>query len=322
MKRLFSALWSVALLSACGAGPTQQTEESWVAPVPRPLPHGAVLDEPGVESRTMSREFLGSYRPDGRTPAERVPHILDRGRIIVGVDQSQYLLSFRDPSSGELRGFEVELAREIAQDIFGDPNRVEFRFVDSTDRVRALESEQVDIVVQAMTITRTRQDQVAFSTPYFTAQTRILTLVNAQVYSTKDLVGKTVCVTDQSTGLDTARREAPESHILKVRNWSDCLVALQQNQAVAVISDDAILSGLAAQDPYTRILDDVLGEETFGVALAKPGTRHDTLGLIRQVNSTIERIQEDNTWWAMYHRWLEQYQTTPGPPPTKYREER
>lgn len=321
MKRLFSVLWCVALLAACTANEPPQVERTWVAPAPLPLPPGAVIEEPGQAYRPMSREFLGSFRPDHRTPEERVPQILARGRIIVGVDQSQYLLSFRDPSTGELRGFEVELAKEIAQDIFGDPNRVEFRFVDSTDRIRALESGQVDIVVQSMTITRTRQDQVAFSTPYFTAQTRILTLVHAEVHSSKDLAGKTVCVTDQSTGLDTARREAPESRILKVRNWSDCLVALQQNQAVAVISDDAILSGIAAQDPYTRILDEVLREETYGVAVAKPGTRHDTLGLIRQVNFTIERIQRDNTWWKMYRQWLEPYQTTPGPPPTNYREE-
>ncbi|WJZ03747.1 glutamate ABC transporter substrate-binding protein [Corynebacterium freiburgense] len=321
MKRFISIACCVALV-ACGAEVQPEPETNIVSPVALPLPPGAIIEEPGAITRPASREFLGSLRPDQRTPQERVPHIIERGRIIVGVDQSQNLMSFSDPTSGELRGFEVELAKEIAQDIFGDPNRIEFRFVDSTDRIRALESNQVDIVVQAMTITRKRQDQVAFSTPYFTAQTRILTVTNTDIQSAKDLAGSTVCVTDQSTGLDTTRREAPESRILRVRNWSDCLVALQQNQAAAIISDDAILSGIAAQDPYTKILPQVLGEENYGVAIAKPGHRHPTDGLIRQVNFTIERIQNDNTWWAMYQRWLEPYQTTPGPPPFEYREER
>lgn len=320
MKRILSTLLCLSLV-ACTGEAQPAMEDEFVAPAALPLPPGAILDEPGMKGHVASREFLGSLRPDNQSPEQRVPHIIERGRIIVGVDQSQNLLSFSDPGTRELQGFEVELAREIAKDIFGDPKRVEFRFVDSTDRIRALESSQVDIVVQAMTITRKRQDQVAFSTPYFTAQTRILTLENAPIETTLDLAGETVCVTDQSTGLDTARREAPESHILKVRNWADCLVALQQNQAAAIISDDAILSGIAAQDPYTRILDQVLGEETYGVAIAKPGIRHPTDGLIRQVNSTIERIQKDNTWWDMYHRWLAPYQTTPGPPPTSYREE-
>lgn len=98
MKRLFSVLWCVALLAACTANDPPQVEQTWVAPAPLPLPPGAVMEEAGQANRPMSREFLGSFRPDHHTPEERVPQILARGRIIVGVDQSQYLLSFRDPN--------------------------------------------------------------------------------------------------------------------------------------------------------------------------------------------------------------------------------
>ena len=44
-----------------------------------------------------SGDSRGSLRPDDRTPEERVPHIIERGHIVVGVDQSQNLLSFRGP---------------------------------------------------------------------------------------------------------------------------------------------------------------------------------------------------------------------------------
>ena len=87
-----------------------------------------------------------------------MPHIIERGHIVVGVDQSQNLLSFRDPATGKMTGFEVDMAREIAQDIFGDPNKVDFRFVNSGDAVYALESDQVDIVIRSTAITRKRQD--------------------------------------------------------------------------------------------------------------------------------------------------------------------
>ena len=66
-----------------------------------------------------------------------------------------------------MTGFEVDMAREIAQDIFGDPNKVDFRFVNSGDAVYALESRQVDIVIRSMAITRKRQDQMTFSHPVF-----------------------------------------------------------------------------------------------------------------------------------------------------------
>ena len=85
------------------------------------------MDQPGETPGEASADvdWPGSLRPDDKKPEERIPEIVKRGRIIVGVDQSQYLLSFRDNATGELKGFEVDLAREIARDIFGDPDKVD-----------------------------------------------------------------------------------------------------------------------------------------------------------------------------------------------------
>ena len=129
------------------------------------------------------------------------------------MDQSQNLLSFRDPATGKMTGFEVDMAREIAQDIFGDPNKVDFRFVNSGDAVYALESHQVDIVIRSMAITRKRQDQMTFSTPYFSARTRLLAFTGSGIKSVDDLPGKTVCVLDGSTTLQHTRKLAPNRRL-------------------------------------------------------------------------------------------------------------
>ncbi|MCX7538839.1 glutamate ABC transporter substrate-binding protein [Corynebacterium sp. P5875] len=317
---------ATALTTASCAQPNHdEPQPAWVSATDSslPLPPGATVEEAGsIPGKPILVEgLLGSRRPGNESVEERVPEILRRGRLIVGVDQSQNLLSFRDATTGELEGFEVDLAREMARDIFGDPSRVDFRFVDSSDRVLALEAGTVDIVVRSLTITRSRQDQIAFSTPYFTARTRILAMESSNISSLADLEGRTVCVTNGSTAAERARSLAPEADLLLVRNWADCLVAVQQYQADAVISDDAILSGIAEQDPYTRLVDPPLGEEHYGVGIASPGYRHDTDGLIRQVNSTIERVREDGTWWRLYNRWFGPYQATDGPPPLDYRPE-
>ncbi|MCP6026255.1 hypothetical protein NL375_34015, partial [Klebsiella pneumoniae] len=62
--------------------------------------------------------------------------IRDRGRLVVGIDQSLYLLAYRDTASGTLQGLEVDLARAIADDIFdtAGADRVDLRFVDSAAR--------------------------------------------------------------------------------------------------------------------------------------------------------------------------------------------
>ncbi|MDO5669353.1 MAG: glutamate ABC transporter substrate-binding protein [Corynebacterium sp.] len=290
-----------------------------------PLPAGSSVEAPGVEEprEINTWDIEGSLRPwvTEADLTQTMGHIMERGRLIVGVDQSQNLLSFRDSVTGELEGFEVDLAKEMARDIFDDPERVDFRFVESANRASALANHEVDLIIRTMTITRSRQQEVAFSTPYLTTDSRLLVMRNSAITGISQLPGRTVCVTDGSTALEKARLHAPESRILKTRSWADCLVALQQNQADAILSDDTILSGIAAQDPYTEIVGESLAAESYAVAMARPSERVDTEGLIRQVNSTIERVISDGTWWRLYDRWFAVYLATSGPPPLHYRPE-
>ena len=55
--------------------------------------------------------------------------------------------------------------------------------------------------------------------------------------------------------------------------------------------------------------------------MATPGVKHNTDGLVRQVNSTIERVINDGTWWKLFNQWFSRYQDTPGPPALEYRNE-
>lgn len=288
-----------------------------------PLPPDSEMESGGdfAPQEIVTDTWEGSLRPDDATPEQRVPEIFARGRIVVGVDQSQNLLSFRDSVSGTLQGFEVSLAKEIARDIFGDPEAVDFRYVDSVDRVRALQQGDVDIVIRSMAVTEDRAKQVEFSTPYFRAQTRLLVMNNSGITSTADLAGHTICVAEGSTALERARAIAPDSDILKTRNWADCLMALQQQQAQVILGDDVILSGIAAQDPYTQILPASLGLEYYGIATAKQVSGRSVSGLVRQLNSTIERIRSDGTWWDLFNQWFAPYLAALGPPALHYREE-
>lgn len=326
MNKLLSLCASCCVVAATVAGcaaPDPEPTQPPAAPFAPVMPAGAEFEAAGTVAAhpPQFENLLGSLRPDQRTPQERVPGIVTRGRIIVGVDQSHHLLSFRDPVSGELRGFEVELARQIAQDIFGSPDRVDFRFVASADSVKALESGQVDIMLRSLSITRSAQDQVFFSVPYLSTGTRMLVMESSGLNSIEDLSGRTACALQDSTAVELVRESNPRANIMNTKTWSDCLVMLQQGNVDAIVAHDTILAGMAAQDPYLRIVSKSLSLENYGVAIATPGTRHDTTGLIRQVNATIERIVADGTWWQMYNRWLAVYQFIKGPPPIIYRQE-
>ena len=236
-----------------------------------------------------------------------------RGRLIVGLDIGSNLFSFRDPISGEIVGFDVDIAGEVARDIFGNPTQVEYRILSSDERVTALQKSEVDIVVKTMTITCDRRKEVNFSTVYLDVSQRILASRDSPVTKPADLSGKRVCVAKGTTSLHRIREISPPPIVVEVVNWADCLVTLQQRQVDAVSTDDSILAGLVSQDPYLHIVGPNMGTQPYGI-----GVKLENTGLVRFVNGTLERIRRDGTWNALYRKWLTVLGIAPAPPSPRY----
>ena len=329
-------LGAATLLTGCATTPTSP---SWPIVAREPdadLPAQArIYDTADLEPvHTEPAEPLGSLAPTAASVKENVPNISKRGRLIVGVAQSLYRLGYRDPESSDLIGFEVDLAREIARDIFGDPNKVEFRYVESRHREDALRTGDVDLVLRTMTTTRERQKALEFSIPYLHIEERLLTQKGSGIESVADLKNKTVCASQDFPPGMVAHHLHPK-RILQTRTWTDCLMAMQQGQVDAIYSDDAILSGLAAQDPDTHLIGASLGEGYYGVAMAPPGkvvgpgaesldeddehVSWQSEGLTRQVNRTLERLRDTGELNRMYKHWLEQYLGPARELPARYR---
>jgi polar amino acid transport system substrate-binding protein len=241
--------------------------------------------------------------------------IAERGRLVVGVDQNTFLFGFRNPASGQLEGFDIDVAREIARSIFGDPDRVDLRVVDASQRESALESGQVDLVVRTFSITCDRKDKVAFSTTYFNANQRILVVKGSGIASAADLSGKRVCAVRGTTSLSALFALDPRPTLFGVSSWTDCLVMLQQGQVDAVSTDDVVLFGLAAQDPNTEVVGPSMGIEPYGVGIKKENT-----DLVRFVNGVLDEMRADGTWQRLYDARLRSLGPSPDPPSARYQD--
>ncbi|MBF6137921.1 glutamate ABC transporter substrate-binding protein [Nocardia otitidiscaviarum] len=320
MRRRLLLLTLAALVAAgChgedSAAPPPTRVPSFTDP---PLPSGAVAAQPHTSpppEQVTCSDPTASLRPDGRGgPA--VDAIRARGRLLVGLDPGSNLFSFRDPATGTLSGFDVGIAREIARDLLGDPEKIEYRILGSADREQALAEHTVDVVVKTMTITCERRQRVSFSTSYLQAHQRVLTVRDTGIGGLADLAGRRVCVVGGTTSLDRIRRQQPAASLLTVPSWADCLVVLQQRQVDAISTDDTILAGLAVQDPLTVVTGEDLSTEQYGIGIPK-----DRDDLVRFVNGTLERIRGDGTWDRLYQRWLApQLGTAAIPPPPRYRD--
>jgi polar amino acid transport system substrate-binding protein len=240
-----------------------------------------------------------------------------KGKLVVGVDQNTFRFGFRNPFTGNVEGFDIDMAKEIAEAMFGTPNALQLRILTSSQRIPALQEGQVDIVIRTMTINCERLQDVDFSSVYYLAGQQVLVKKASGIDGIEDLGGKRVCATEGSTSL-TNIAQAPSRPIpVQVSDWTDCLVMLQQNQIDAISTDDTILAGLAAQDPFTEVVGgEPIDDEPYGMAIAKGRT-----DFVRFVNAVLERMRTDGTWTATYNRWLaDLLGPAPAPPAAKYRD--
>jgi polar amino acid transport system substrate-binding protein len=311
------ALATAVVLAGCSHAESLTVATAPTLPPPTPIGMEQMPPAPPLPPNNSGQDcdVTASLRPFG-TKAEADAAVADiraRGRLIVGLDIGSNLFSFRDPLSGEITGFDVDIAGEIARDIFGAPSHVEYRILSSEERVTALQKSEADVVVKTMTITCERRKLVNFSTVYLDANQRILAPRDSPIARVGDLSGKRVCVARGTTSLQRIQQIDPPPVVVSVVSWADCLVALQQREIDAVSTDDSILAGLVEEDPYLHIVGPNMATQPYGIGINLNNT-----GLVRFVNGTLERIRRDGTWNTLYRKWLTVLGPAPAPPTPRY----
>jgi polar amino acid transport system substrate-binding protein len=96
-------------------------------------------------------------------------------------------------------------------------------------------------------------------------------------------------------------------------------VLLEQGEVDAISTDDAILAGLAAQDPQTHIVGSPLEAEPYGIGIAK--NTQNNRDLVRFVNGVLDQLRTDGGWAALYQKWPGRLGgAVPQPPAAVYRD--
>jgi polar amino acid transport system substrate-binding protein len=302
--------FAVAALAAC----------TWSGYEPTPLPQSSASATASPSASATTAEStcsnaLESYTPPAAVPTNlsrypTVDKIRKRGRLIVASSATSMLLAARNPISGRIEGFDVDLARQIAKAIFGDPDKIQRRVVTNAERIPVLQDGSVDLVISAMTINCDRWQQIAFSAEYYRAGQKVLVPPGSTATSLDDLDGQRVCAPAGSTSLDKLKT-FPDVKVVTAATQTDCLVKFQQGQTDAITGDDTVLAGLAAQDPYAKVVGGPFTSEPYGIGAPAGST-----DLVRYVNAVLAQTISDGSWKASYNRWLAPALGPAATPPT------
>ena len=127
--------------------------------------------------------------------------------------------------------------------------------VDASQRESALTSGKVDVVVRTYSVTCERKAQRRFLHGVLQRQPAHPRREGVRNRFCRRTCGQAGVRGDgHHLAVDTVRAGAAADALVGVATWTDCLVMLQQGQVDAISTDDAVLAGLARQDPNVEVV--------------------------------------------------------------------
>ncbi|EZP77307.1 family 3 extracellular solute-binding protein [Parageobacillus genomosp. 1] len=251
------------------------------------------------ESSTTNKED-GAKSTETSAGTNTLEKIKKRGKLIVGVKYDLNLFGLKNPETGKVEGFDIDIAKGLAKKILGDENKIELKEVTSKTRIPMLNNGEIDAIIATMTITEERKKEVDFSDVYFMAGQSLLVKKDSKINSVKDLKkGMTVLTAKGSTSAQNIRKVAPEVNVLEFENYAEAFTALKAGQGDALTTDNALLWGMAKQDPNYRVLDETFSKEPYGIAVRK-GDKE----LLQVINEYLKEIKENGEYDKIYEKWI------------------
>jgi len=188
--------------------------------------------------------------PGGPERTSTLKEILDRGTLIVGTEAEFY--PFEYVEDGELRGFDTDLARLMAEELGVE---VEFRNVAFETLSAELTTGKIDVILSGMTATPDRAKRILFSDSYY--ETGLCLLLCSKttegVKGVADLNDPKwrIVAKQNTTGHYTAQRLLPKATLLTLPKEAICALEVSQGKADAFIYDQLAVVKHHRQYPDT-----------------------------------------------------------------------
>lgn len=203
--------------------------------------------------------------------ADMLSDIKAKGQLVVGVKNDVPHYALLDQKTGEIKGFEVDVAKMLAKSILGDEKKIKLVAVNAKTRGPLLDNGSIDVVVATFTITPERKKTYNFSEPYYQDAIGLLVLKEKKYKSLADMNGATIGVAQAATTRKVLDEAAKKANIkVKFNEFPDypsIKAALDAKRVDAFSVDKSILLGYV--DDKSEILPDAFEPQEYGIVSKK-----------------------------------------------------
>lgn len=225
----------------------------------------------------------------------------DQKKIAVGIGADAFPFGYVDTGDNKTKGFDLDIAAAIVKDITGSEDNIEYVEVNGKTRIPMLKNGDIDLIVRTMTITEERKQEVDFSDPYFSAGQSLLVPENSAIISIADLKGKKVIAVKGTRDGKVIEEKSPEAVVSEYENLGEAFTALSTGKGDVLTTDNAILMGLALENPGYKLVGGVIEDQPWGIAVRK-GDKE----MLDKVNASLKKLKETGEYDKIYEKWLKQ----------------
>lgn len=307
--RKFAAILLAALMMVSAAACSTGSGTSSAADA------ASTADGASSEETADNSEAESTTGDDSAAADDSWDKIVEKGEIVLGMDDAFPPMGYTDTTTGEIIGFDVDVATEVFSRLGVE---LKLQPIEWSTKEMELDGGNVDLLWNGYSYTEERAEKQTLSDAYMKNNQVILVKEDSSYQSLADLAGKSLGVqSDSSAESALESEEATEfreslGEIVPIDDYSKAILEIQNGLIEAIAIDEVVARFYLTNDPGAyRILEKEDGTvESLAVEDYVIGFRKGDQALCDQVNETLKEMKADGTLAEISEKWFGEDVTT------------
>ena len=229
-------------------------------------------------------------------------YILDRGKFIIGLDDTFPPMGFRDDDNN-IVGFDIDLAKAVSDKLGVE---LVLQPIEWDAKEQELATKNIDAIWNGFSITEERLINLTMSKPYMENSISLVVTKDSDIAAMADMVGKTLAVQSGSSAEEALDHEANKAFkdslgkINSIASYVTALMDLETGNSDAVLMDSVVANYMITEAGKDFVvLDEHLVAEEYAI-----GFRKGEEALCEAVNNALKELKADGTVEKIATEWF------------------